>query len=289
VTDSIFQIKNTVVLNKTINEEFIPVDTLGHSVQTRQYFDFNYDTQVLPIGGDDILVAARYKHDTVLSPWAEAGVAVGKYDLRTMELKAVSIFNDYEGWANEAFPRGLKQMSDGTVYFLYVERGYPAEGIAVVRMDTDLNVEWKRWYKTDHIAINALRFPILYEDENGEEKGIAWIGSGLRDDDPQDGREVLVLLLLNHDGTVGISEGNAGVEMRPYSMYPNPVQSQLHMAFSPDVQPAQVEIYDLQGRLMRLQRNAFEQIDISSLSVGTYLVRVTLTDGQVFSDKVVKE
>ena len=61
------------------------------------------------------------------------------------------------------------------------------------------------------------------------------------------------------------------------------------MEFSPDVQPTQVELYDLQGRLVHMQSKAFESIDMSQLPAGTYTMRVTLEDGKVYSDKVVKE
>jgi hypothetical protein len=94
-------------------------------------------------------------------------------------------------------------------------------------------------------------------------------------------------LKLNPDGTVGMNEG--GIEVRPYAFYPNPVKEQLHMQFSPDVQPVQVELYDLQGRLVRTQSKAFENIDMSQLPAGTYTLRVTLEDGKVYTDKVVKE
>ena len=77
--------------------------------------------------------------------------------------------------------------------------------------------------------------------------------------------------------------------MRPYTYYPNPVKEQLQMQFSPDVQPAQVELYDLQGRLVRTQRSNFEHIDMSQLPTGTYTMRVTMEDGKSYSDKVVKE
>jgi hypothetical protein len=73
------------------------------------------------------------------------------------------------------------------------------------------------------------------------------------------------------------------------SLYPNPAKEQLLIQFSPDVQPKQIELYDLQGRLVRTQSKAFESIDMSQLPAGTYTLRVTLEDGQTFSDKVVKE
>ena len=73
------------------------------------------------------------------------------------------------------------------------------------------------------------------------------------------------------------------------NIYPNPAKDQLHTQFSPDVQPVQVELYDLQGRLVRTQRSAFETIDLSRLPAGTYTMRVVMKDGKTYSDKVVKE
>jgi len=74
-----------------------------------------------------------------------------------------------------------------------------------------------------------------------------------------------------------------------YVLYPNPTQGHLHMQFSTDVQPAQIELYDLQGRLVRTQSKAFESIDMSQLPAGTYTMRVIMEDGKAYSDKVVKE
>ena len=74
-----------------------------------------------------------------------------------------------------------------------------------------------------------------------------------------------------------------------FKVFPNPAQDQLRLQYSPDVQPTRVELYDLQGRLVRSQGNAFETFDLGQLPAGTYTLRVTMDDGQVFSDKVVKE
>ena len=177
-------------------------------------------------------------------------------------------------------------MTDGTVYFMYKEEGYPKESIVVVKMDANLNMEWKHFYKTSNIALSEMYpFLILYEDEQGEEKGIAWIGGGTNTDTNLVG---LTYLFLNHDGPVnGVNEG--GIEVRPYTYYPNPVKEQLQMQFSPDVQPTQVELYDLQGRLVRTQNKALESINMSQLPTGTYTMRVTLEDGKTYTDKVVKE
>jgi hypothetical protein len=77
--------------------------------------------------------------------------------------------------------------------------------------------------------------------------------------------------------------------VRPYAFYPNPAQSELHLSYSPDVQPARIELYDLQGRLLQTQTQGLENIGLEGLAAGQYLMKVTLKDGKTFTDKVVKE
>ena len=93
-------------------------------------------------------------------------------------------------------------------------------------------------------------------------------------------------LKIGADGTVGSGEITVKDDV---FFYPNPVKDMLHLCTPPDVQPKQVELYDLQGRLVRSQGNTFETIDLGQLPAGTYTLRVTMQDGQTFSDKVVKE
>ena len=281
VMDSLFN-KNTVIFNSMLREEVI-----GTYMTEHEYLiiNANSDTEVIPVGEGDILVAAQYCHDTNnIYQYTEFGVAVAKYDMRTMQLKKYVVFNDYPG-TMYGEPRGLKKMTDGTVYFLYWEQGYPRESVIIVKMDTDLNVEWKRFCKTGDIQIHPqLEYPVLFEDSQGEEKGIAWRGYGMK---TSDHREVLLHFFLNHDGIPASVEG--GMEVRPYAFYPNPARSELHLQYSPDVQPARIELYDVQGRLVQTQTRGLETLRLEGLAAGQYLMKVTLEDGQAFTDKVVKE
>ena len=97
----------------------------------------------------------------------------------------------------------------------------------------------------------------------------------------------MFVLKLFADGTFSVPEAEAFI--RPYLFYPNPTQDQLHLQYSPDVKPKQVELYDLQGSLVRAQQSDLEHIGMQGLSAGQYLMKVTLEDGKVYSDKVVKE
>ena len=281
VTDSLFQ-KNTVILNRMLRSEII--DTLSTEYE---YFDFGnlLYTEVIPVGGNDVLVAAPYVHDTNFYPWhSKYGIAVARYDLRTMQMKKYIVFQE-QITPNQIAYMGLKMMTDGTVYFAYKKKLYEPN-INIVKMDADLNVEWNRFCKTsDVIILSCFYHNSFFENEQGEEKGIAWSGEAKKVGD--NNVNGLVLFFLNHDGTVGTND--MGIEVRPYAFYPIPAQDQLRLHYSPDVEPASIELYDLQGRLVRSQGSGLENLSLQGLAPGQYVMKVTLTDGTTFSDKVVKE
>ena len=125
---------------------------------------------------------------------------------------------------------------------------------------------------------------VCCNDDDGNETGVYVAGLSL---DNQTHHGGLFFFFLT-DGDITTVE-EQGILVRPYMFYPNPAQDQLQLQYSPDVQPKQIELYDLQGRLVRSQGNAFETFDLGQLPTGTYTLRVAMEDGQVFSDKVVKE
>ena len=86
-------------------------------------------------------------------------------------------------------------------------------------------------------------------------------------------------LVVDEDGVDGII----------VSAFPNPTKAFLYFEYSPDVTPKKIDLYDLQGRLVRRQTTALECINMEGLAAGTYMMRVTLEGGKTFSDKVVKE
>ena len=289
VIDSTFN-KNTVTLNRILNRELVvahPYDTTLN-VYEYEYLTINWKTEVIPAGENDVLVAAQYTHDTnFYALTQDKGVAVAKYDLSTSKLKGYAVFNDFHWYGSMGHPMGIKMMDDGTVYFMYKEHGYPEELVIIVKMDANLNVEWKRFCKTrDIVMVSPLNSPIVFEDEDGEEKGIAWCGNAYKSGNPY--KQGWVYFILNHDGPVNVLS-EFGMEVRPYDFYPNPTKDVLQLRYSPDVTPKQIELYDLQGRLVRSQRNGLESLDMEGLASGTYTLRVTMVGGQTFSDKVVKE
>ncbi|MDI1254909.1 MAG: T9SS type A sorting domain-containing protein [Flavobacterium sp.] len=73
-----------------------------------------------------------------------------------------------------------------------------------------------------------------------------------------------------------------------FKAYPNPVTNMLNLSYSKNI--SNVEIFNLLGQQMTMKTiNATQaQVDMSMLSVGTYLVKVT-SDNQVKTIKVVKQ
>ena len=87
-------------------------------------------------------------------------------------------------------------------------------------------------------------------------------------------------------GGTGIMQINDFGEV---SLYPNPVKKDLYIKTPSE--NSTVNIYSLQGSLLKsipaYQSN--EQIDVSTLQSGVYLVKISGQDGKVYAGKFVKE
>ena len=171
---------------------------------------------------------------------------------------------------------GMQKSSDGNLYIAYYN-----DGITVIKLDMDLNVIWQRQCHGSS------------QNEYGYTPGAFSVSMRALDDGGlaigghyhEESSSVFVLI-LSKDGTSSVE---AEAYIRPYMFYPNPAQNVIHFQYSPDIKPKNIELYDLQGRLVRSQSNGLENISLQGLSVGTYTMRVMLEDGKAFSDKIVKE
>ena len=204
------------------------------------------------------------------------GVHVTRRDKRTHhDLKTV-VFpnNDPISVDYTCHTIGVQKSSDGCLYVAFFNNG-----IVITKTDMELNVLWQRrcLSTTQYnmtVSAYASAMQTLYDG------GLA-VGGYYHLY-----RDRVFVLALSRDGT-GIPEAEAFI--RPYLFYPNPAQDQLHPQYSPDVTPAQIELYDIQGRLILTQRKDLESMDLQGLTAGQYLMKVTLENGKVFTDKIVKE
>ena len=243
----------------------------------------SYDRMV-PCDDGGIVVFSRYYRE---AEWpdteTQGGVVVAKYDQEgVLQHHRMFVPMPESAWA--AKPCDIVE-ADGHYYMAYNTKDVRiwspqmAQGsyVSLVKMDQDLNVVWQRFFLEGTETTNRMAVGV----ERLDDGSIVVYGSNIA---PVGNTSFYYL--FNEKGW-GSPEAMAAV--RPYAYWPNPVQDRLLLQYSPDVAPAQAELYDLQGRLARQQRTGLESLNLEGLAPGTYTLRVTLEDGKTFSDKVVKE
>lgn len=169
---------------------------------------------------------------------------------------------------------GIQKSSDGCLYVAFFNNG-----IVITKMDMELNVIWQRRCLSTtqyDMTVSAFASAMQALDDGGLAIGGYYHFYMDR----------VFILALSRDGT-GIPEAESFI--RPYLFYPNPTQDQLHLQYSPDVKPVQIELYDMQGRIVCMQQSDLENINMQDLSAGQYMMKVTMEGGKTFIDKVVKE
>jgi hypothetical protein len=68
---------------------------------------------------------------------------------------------------------------------------------------------------------------------------------------------------------------NSAQSAKAFTLYPNPVQQQLHIASGESLSGGIIRIYDLMGRQVVTARTAANQINVSSLKAGVYTLEYT--------------
>ena len=253
--DSLFQYKDFFSINES------------NPFYNIQYY-FGWEEQMLPYG-DDFIFGSRYKHGT------KQGVCLVRYDKCTLEQKGAVFFAMP---SYDVYPIEMGKDSNGFIYFSYNLQQSSVTNkkgqIVVVKLDADFNVQWQRFCLEPEGYYRRGGLMAVLDDG-----GVAVCGSIYFAHE--------VFFLIVNDDYDGMEE--QGFIVRPYAYWPNPVQDELHLQYSPDVTPQSIELYDLQGRLIITQRNGLESLSMKGLASGAYTMRVVLEGGKVFSDKVIKE
>ena len=160
----------------------------------------------------------------------------------------------------------------------------------VTKMDIDGNVIWQRYWDKYYQEYGMKVYKpltIMTTSDNGCLVSGYCYYSDIYGSNRYVNKSEFFMLKFFADGSLSIPEAEAFI--RPYAYYPNPAQDQLRLQYSPDVEPKQIELYDLQGRLVRSQGAGLECLNLQGLAPGQYVMKVTMADGTAYSDKVVKE
>lgn len=100
----------------------------------------------------------------------------------------------------------------------------------------------------------------------------------------RDNTEIHLYYIETSYGTLGI---NDNVQAPKLNLYPNPVKDQLYFSTT-DQNIKSVTIFNLLGTAVKTILNVTESVDVSNLSTGSYLVKVT-TDAGSSSHKIIKK
>ncbi|MGP1447139.1 MAG: T9SS type A sorting domain-containing protein [Candidatus Limimorpha sp.] len=196
-----------------------------------------------------------------------------KYD-RNHNLLAKQLFGEDAYSSIGPIPMTIVSAPD-TIYYSYMTNFGVRNQLVLVCLDGDLNVRWTRYMlEPDMFHWAKCMVPL----RNGK----VAIGSYQYGESPNS-----ISVVVIEDKLWDVPE--AETCFRPYAFYPNPVRDRLSFHYSPDVKPQHVALCDLQGRELCVWRSGFESLDLSGLSAGTYMLRVTLKGGKSYSDPVVKE
>ena len=96
------------------------------------------------------------------------------------------------------------------------------------------------------------------------------------------------ILKVDENGYDAVGE-NAESVAKPYFCYPNPAKDIIYIEFSPDVTCRTAEIYSMDGKLVKSQASNLETIDIFGLTSGVYVMKMRMSDGSEFSERIVKQ
>lgn len=131
-----------------------------------------------------------------------------------------------------------------------------------------------------------------------EDQPLYWGGSDTSETEPMyqstDGGNTWAVVEGAFDGVftiTGICEENLGINEPgtfEFTYFPNPVKNILNIKSEYAIQS--VSVFNLNGqKIMENLKTANGQIDISPLVTGTYIVRVTLENGQIETFKILKK
>ncbi len=75
----------------------------------------------------------------------------------------------------------------------------------------------------------------------------------------------------------------------PFTCHPNPAKDVISISFAENMGCNSIAIYSIDGRLVKSQNFNSGTIDVSGLSSGVYVMKVRMSDGSEFTERIIKE
>ena len=175
---------------------------------------------------------------------------------------------------------------DGNIYLNWfvmdTQTGISKYYVACV--DEELNLLWrKNYYTTKPYAI--FNSPTVRATAVLDDGCLVIGGSGNYLMNPEAVFNYPIVFIVGKDGTFTSEYPSSSDNL---SIYPNPANDVLNIRFSPDINVEKVEIYGMDGKLYHKQNFNVNSVNVSSLSNGIYMMKVVMDNGEVFTEKIVK-
>ena len=271
LVDSLFNLIETNCFDNRVHQ------ATNNMYNSNIYFEGDGCNRLLPLDETCYLLASRYHYG-----WYATinGIQVTKRRRDNhRNLKSVFFYDEQNKPSPYGDIIGFEEGTDGFFYLAFVTNVEQSKRIQIVKLDSDLNVVWQRFCMEDYNYGGC--FMKMLGDG-----GIAITGQETERDTLSQEPSRCFIVVMDEDW---LEVGERDTPIRPYAFYPTPAQDRLRLNYSPDVKPAQIELYDLQGRLVRSQGSGLESFNLQGLAPGQYVMKVTMADGTTFTDKVVKE
>ena len=236
-----------------------------------------YPAMIVKESGELVMVFISYDN----------GVHIAEFDKNMNVVKSKTIDKDAGvlGFSHiliQLQPIAIRE--DGSIYIswylYYRDEDYTQHFVTL--LDKDYNIKWEQQYFESYNA-TAMGMPRIVDMQTLSNGNLAIAGTNIYD----------YSILISSYPYVVIFEDNSSLTSEqpylvlPYSFYPNPADDAISLSFSPDVNCEKVEIFSIDGKLCLEQNFNFNTIDINSLSSGIYMMKVTLSDGNVYTEKVI--
>lgn len=233
-------------------------------------YDGGSSEQIMYVNDNEFILSSTFD---ILNP-LQHGVHLSKFD-KNQELVKSLLFLEDEGEASP-FPICVEQVADGGMYYSYVTTAFGKQ-VAVVKLDDDFNVLWKRYCLQSGTGFHWGKFMRVLE--NGD------VAVGGFDSFTGPDYFGIFLIIINNQG---VTTPEMEQFVKPYLIYPNPCKDNINIAISPDIAFEKAELFDLSGRLIKTMESDFENIDVTDLVVGTYILKLKVRDGNEYSEKIIK-
>lgn len=160
-------------------------------------------------------------------------------------------------------------VSGPVVYDTYYNR------VCFASYDWSGNITFKRFNPNTYLLFDSLPISQAF----GTVKSLITCGNGCYAFNTTDNKVIII-----NDSTLGLSDVDSNSKI---SVYPNPTSDYLYV--NSDIQVKDVQILDLNGRLVNNNGFADGKIYMGNLTNGIYFVKITEANDRITTEKIVKK